>query len=65
MFHRHASCDGFHRCRKIKPPAGRLPIVFTRMLKNLPAAFSHRSETQHTEVYTSPLRSLRPYWTDF
>ena len=23
MFHRHASCDGFHRCRKIKPPARR------------------------------------------
>ena len=24
------------------------------------AAFSHRSETQRTEAYASPLRSLRP-----
>ena len=36
-----------------------------RMLKNLPAAFSHRSEAQRTEAYASSLRSLRPCWTAY
>ena len=31
-----------------------------RILKNPPAAFSHRSEAQRTEAYAASLRSLRP-----
>src|SRR5439155_11946052 len=33
--------------------------------KSPPASFSLRSEAQRTEAYASPLRSLRPCWTDF
>src|SRR4051812_22138741 len=35
------------------------------MLKKPDKAFSLRSETQRTEAYASPLRSLRPCWMAF
>ncbi len=39
--------------------------ALTRWWKSPSAAFSHCSEAQHTEVYTSLLRSLRPCWMAF
>ena len=60
------SCSGFDSTAALlRDILSILRGILQLLRKSLPASFSRRSETRRTEAYASPLRSLRPCWTDF